>query len=437
MYQPDWFDPFVPFNENFQEGLPLPFDRVLQEYDELIHLYEESNQRPFLVPSHFHNLESSEFIQLLDDELDLDLSNYLRLMHTAIANDDYESVEKLIPYYGPDIPITVRMSIQPDILRLLRTRFIVTVQFDNQLDIKDVKSIMNTLDNLPETEGLLLVTNPELELFQKYAKLLGIHIIVKIRTNRINDKVIVISPSINELDIESIDHASRINLLESAINQGQMRLARRILSITDEDIDQVGVDGIIGYYNLLVLAKEYPDLIPNNPVSEDFLDMIEIDYDVQYCMRDELRDYWKLIENDFRRINNPVVMATLRGRVENCDQIINSMRQRLVQIGDKRSQEYVATIYNETKLCSNVIAASDSIEDENILYLISLLYDPTENSTTNNDNSVMSLLIDLHNAKLIEIRSYGSDHRYLEFLARRLASKMTKSSMNVAKRLSN
>ena len=218
-------------------------------------------------------------------------------------------------------------------------------------------------------------------------------------------------------DLESINHDDLTWLLTTAINDGDYHLTRRILDIIDPS-DNLSVYTLAGLVCLFTLYDEYRVAIRD--VGRRFLQLINLDYGLNYCMSEPFIKHWSSI--DYRDIKNPNVMAQLKGKVSNCNQVIELLRIQ-------RHDGEVTTILD---WCKNVIPASESIDNDNILYLINKLMDDHIAS------EVMSILLRLHEVGIIDIRDYRDDHRYIKFIVEQLervvvTGRRVKNATNIAR----
>lgn len=409
-------------------GVPLTLEQFLSyprpinnPVSTLTRWYDESNQRPFVVPARlFINADYTILTRLLDDGLDLDLTHYLDAIKIAIRENNYDVVAKLSIAYPNSTRLTIdAFAISPDIVRLLKDKFEVAIDTRtiNNYDLCNIQIIMNVIDNLDPDRSLTFCVDKRNELIRQYMKLLRRPIKLRISNNEVIARV-NIDNSINDSDLELIDHDNQAQLLSTAINEGDCYLARKILEVVDlTSLSLSRICGLTGLTCLLTLYDEYPELIRN--VGSTFLTLVNIDYGLQYCMSESFTKYWSSI--DCRDVKNSNAMIELKDKVSNWDQIIELLRAR----PDDREITLLLS------WCKNVIPASESIDNDNVIYLISQI-DKLKYRVTD----IMSILLRLHEAKLIDIRDYRDEHPYIQFIAERLErvviiGRRVKNAMNV------
>lgn len=407
----------------------------------VIRLYNDSDQRPFTIPATLSTSDISNdyqfFTQLIAYGYDLDLTNYPNLIRAAAHYGDFDAVEKLIPAYPPGTSLDVNLDYPPVIVAIMSERFNLTT-FLNSDNLNYIPLIMNMVTNIKKPILIDTITIPStdnISLLRSYFNICNIPVTIKPSLRTEGPVMIDIDQVTNQS--EDIVMDDRLILLNTAINEGRYQLAKRTVAmITNEDnlIDKLIIYTLVGQACILTIQQQYPQLIADNRVQDEFIKLVNMDYDLEYCISDELAIYWDDI--DLHKITNHNAISQLRpGSIHTCDYMLAMIRDRLSVQGEVEAYSWTTNIID---ICLSTISNPDNrfINDDNVLYLIGLLYDPSidmrdrddptrlplsnqwDNNTTN--NKIMNLLIVLHQQRLIDIRQYADRHTYIEFIAQNM-----------------
>ena len=387
--------------------------------------YQASRIRPFPVPL-ITNIEFHPefFVQALDRGKNIDISaNYPNLLNDLLRRKKYDIATKLIPAYPIKYPMSVFIFNPTYIIQQLMERLSITIITDYTNIIADdqilsptTDMIMNSIDNIREFQlpTLSILFSPKYILLIKYYALLQIPIDVRLKIEQVNVNRIVYNPVMYGIDIHNADTLD--DRLKAALNDGRIDEARRLYN--EGGRYDRSYNTLASRYSVLALYVE--GVYPLNAPDDAFMDLINDDLDLEYCIRPIFNQFWDEVTNSIPTILNMKVidwMITNRIRLLTFDELLDRLSRSKNDVDDTSYYlEYCDKIVNHL---GNV--TYENIED--IIYLMNVNYEANDNDVGSNLQiiaMIMELLLDMNSNGVIRIDDYYGIHENIDFILNRL-----------------
>lgn len=364
------------------------------------------------------DLDKNGIIRLINQGHQFDLTDNPFLLYSSIDDNNIDEVRTLSKCYLDHMINIDPIEVDYRIVEILRPTMRVVISDPIVSGILSVDEIMNLIANTDPSQPIKFDVSHRYELLHLYLTLLNRPMNLSI--NNI-DKTVALYNPLDHINISSIDIDGRRLLLSNAIDIGDLNTARLILNSYSEEerVDIVAIIRVITPYTLMGMKcmidilDEYEWIsISKNSI---IVDLINMDINLKYCTSDEFSNHIaELDEGDYLQITNRGLMRTLKGIVRDTNYWINDEFEGYSNTDS--DSEYDYNCYGGMSLAYAVtaIAVTDSISDDNIDKLLTML------TCDDYVSSVMTLLINLHIEKLIDLRSYRTSSRYIEFIADRL-----------------